>query len=496
MARLRRLLERLAALPGGVPVAAAVAAAALAAIGLLAWIPGWASTTLLLAGLACACAVPIADGVARRAHFLELGVVIAVVYFVLFPLRAAVVLTNIDVATNARVTEASDGTARLALLVALVGIVAGGLAYVAPVGAWAATRVHLPRAEVCERPPLMVGGGLFAIGLAAEAVVLADQHVASAHHFLMGRASGLISATSALLILGLALIARAAAVSPDRRLVRVLAGAMCLGVLLSVAGGFKEFAFISVLAPAVVWSFAPGRRLPGRAVALIGVVLLAIFIVVSLWRHASDRIGTAQPTRVVAELPSEALHHDWVFGGRRQFRPWYPLKDASVIVTHRLYGFDSLVLAVRYTPSSVPYQGGATLNNLAAGVVPRVLWPEKPDIGIGYWFAETYWGTPAGVKQVPQSVTHPAELWIDFGWFGVVLGLAILGIWYRFAYSALRPHDSGTGAVLYVIVLLTVVPVDRDLPLVYVTLLQRLVVAGLVLAGIEFGRRLVASRGA
>jgi hypothetical protein len=490
---LRRLGD-LSAWPVRAPAGAALAAVALAAIGLLAWIPGWASTGLLLAGLACACTVPIADGFARRAPVLEIGVAVAVVYFVLFPLRAGVVLANLDFATNSRVVEAPEGTQRLALLVALVGILAGGIAYVSPIGAWVGARVTLPRADICERPPLVAAGTVFAVGLLAEGVVLADTHFGFAHQLLAGRASGLISAATALLILGLALLTRGAAVSRDRRLLYVLGAAMLLGILLSVAGGFKEPAFISVVTPAIVWSFAPGRRLPGRGVALIGLALLAIFLLVTLWRHASDRIESAQPTRVIAELPDETLHHDWVVGGPRQFRPWHPLTDVPVIVTHRLYGFDSMVLAVRYTPDSVPHQEGATLQNLAAGLIPRILWPEKPTIGIGYWFAEAYWGTPPRVKQVPQSVPHPVELWINFGWIGVIVGLAILGIWYRFAYSALRPLESGTGAVLYAIVLVTVIPVDRDLPLVYVTLVQRLAAAGILIAAIEGGRRLLASR--
>jgi hypothetical protein len=490
---LRRLKE-VAGYPGNTAAVTAVAAAALAALGLLAWIPGWVSTTLLLVGLACACAVPITDGFARRAHVLELGVAVAAVYFILFPLRAAVVLADLDVATNTRVLEASDGTLHLALLVALVGILVGGLAYVSPIGAWAGASVRLPRAEVCERPPLVIACALFSLGWLAEAAVLADRHVSFAHQILAGRASGLVTATTGLLILGLALLTRAAAVSPARRVLYLVAAAVLLGVVLSIAGGFKELAFISVLTPAIIWSFAPGRRLPRRAVVVIGVALIAIFVGVTLWRHASDRIGSAKPNRVIAALPSEALHHDWVLGGPRHFRPWNPLTDVPVIVTHRLYGFDSLTLAVRYTPKSVPYQDGATLKNLAAGLVPRVLWPGKPKIGIGYWFALTYWGTPPGVTEVPQSVTHPGELWIDFGWLGVIIGLGILGIWYRFVYSSLRPLESGTGAVLYAIVLVTVIPVDRDLPLVYVTLVQRLVVAALVLAAIESARRLIMSR--
>jgi hypothetical protein len=140
-----------------------------------------------------------------------------------------------------------------------------------------------------------------------------------------------------------------------------------------------------------------------------------------------------------------------------------------------------MVLALRYTPSNIPYQEGATLQNLASGLVPRVLWPGKPTIGIGYWFGVNYWRPPSQVRVAPQAITHPGEFYIDFGVAGVIVGLALLGLFYRFIWESLRPHESATVALLYTILFLTVVVVDRDLPLVYVTLVQRLVVTGILL---------------
>jgi hypothetical protein len=122
----------------------------------------------------------------------------------------------------------------------------------------------------------------------------------------------------------------------------------------------------------------------------------------------------------------------------------------------------------------MPHQDGRTLALLAAGLIPRALWPEKPPVGLGSWFAEHYWNTPFGVQEVPQAIGHPAELWIDFGLLGVIAGLAVLGFGYRFVVAAVRPGTGATAVVVYTVVLVTVLSVDRDLPLVYVSLGQRL----------------------
>jgi hypothetical protein len=218
-------------------------------------------------------------------------------------------------------------------------------------------------------------------------------------------------------------------------------------------------------------------------------VLFLVFVVVQIARLASERIHSSNPISVARALPSQAIYREWLTGAPRPFRPWTPVKEAPVVLSHRLYGFDSMTLAVSRTPRTIPFQHGATLENFAQGLVPRIVWAGKPTIGIGFWFAVNYWGAERGVPTVPQSVTHPAELWIDFGWWGVLIGLALLGVWYRFAYAALRPRESGTGAVVYTVVFLTVIVVDRDIPLVYVTLVQRLAVVALVVAALELYRR-------
>jgi hypothetical protein len=332
------------------------------------------------------------------------------------------------------------------------------------------------------------------VGLGAQALVLADYHWPTRLPLVEGRTSGIVSSATVFMIVGLCLLARRAALNPGASR-NVFAFSVLATIGVGVVGQFKEVALVGLLAPLVMWNFTGDRRMrPSLVVATVAIALFAILPVVTIWRHTSTRIDSADPVEVAQELPKTAYQRDWLWDGPRPFKPWTPLTESLAIASHRLYGFDSFTLAVRFTGTEQPFQNGATLGNLAGGLVPRIVWPDKPTPGIGYWFGENYWETPPGGTVVPQSVTHPGELWIDFGLPGVLIGLALLAIWYRFAYTALRPRESGTGALLYTIVFVTVIVVDRDLPLVYVTLVQRLAATALLLVCAAGLMRLLSTR--
>jgi hypothetical protein len=74
--------------------------------------------------------------------------------------------------------------------------------------------------------------------------------------------------------------------------------------------------------------------------------------------------------------------------------------------------------------------GGATLEYLGFAFVPRFLWPEKPVIAKGAWFAlRIGQANVSSDGQITNSVnmTVPGELYLNFGWLGVVVGCALFG---------------------------------------------------------------------
>lgn len=73
---------------------------------------------------------------------------------------------------------------------------------------------------------------------------------------------------------------------------------------------------------------------------------------------------------------------------------------------------------------------GSTLDYLGVAFIPRALWPEKPTIAKGAWFALRIGQAnvmPDGEIVNSINMTIPGELYLNFGWTGVFLGLLLFG---------------------------------------------------------------------
>ena len=76
------------------------------------------------------------------------------------------------------------------------------------------------------------------------------------------------------------------------------------------------------------------------------------------------------------------------------------------------------------------FMDGQTLDYLGFAFIPRFLWPEKPVIAKGAWFAlqigQAYI-RPNGEPSNSVAMTIPGELYLNFGWLGVLTGCLLYG---------------------------------------------------------------------
>lgn len=114
-------------------------------------------------------------------------------------------------------------------------------------------------------------------------------------------------------------------------------------------------------------------------------------------------------------------------------------RTAHIWVFHRVYD---------WTPRDVPYWNGSTYLPLMTSIIPRVLYPDKPEERAGLEFGVTY------ELIAPNSVTSVNIPWItemlmNFGVFGVVGGMAVVGLLLALVNRVF--NSSGIGIVEFAI---------------------------------------------
>lgn len=91
------------------------------------------------------------------------------------------------------------------------------------------------------------------------------------------------------------------------------------------------------------------------------------------------------------------------------------------------------------------FYNGAASAPVVTAVIPRFLWPDKPIIALGQWFAVAVgaaYVTDRNVVNNSINMTIPGELYLDFGWFGIVFGCLLFGLFFRMLWNCCQFDES------------------------------------------------------
>jgi hypothetical protein len=117
---------------------------------------------------------------------------------------------------------------------------------------------------------------------------------------------------------------------------------------------------------------------------------------------------------------------------------------------------NSHAAVLRDVPRWEPYARGATIFMPTLSLlVPRVIWQDKGWFTLNLEVADRFRITGALIKDTHIALTTPGELYWNFSYPGIIVGMAILGIALRFLY---RLYGEGPD-------------VDRVSRAIYITLL-------------------------
>lgn len=205
--------------------------------------------------------------------------------------------------------------------------------------------------------------------------------------------------------------------------------------LASMMSNFKEYLFVllvALLSQWRPWSHIRLERERSLRIAQASMILAATLIVLGVvwearikpvWRPAivSGEVGGAPLEKIKAFL---SINREAVSGVQ-------PGDSFAALVSNlsSTTGYFSHVLL--RVPDYIPYEHGQLLLRALEHVFkPRILFPEKQNLGSDSWLIRKYAGLLAAGEESGTSIGlgYIAEFYIDFGSFGMFLGLFAYGI--------------------------------------------------------------------
>lgn len=114
----------------------------------------------------------------------------------------------------------------------------------------------------------------------------------------------------------------------------------------------------------------------------------------------------------------------------------------------RLSDFPMLADVMSLTPSVVPYWGGETYYSLLFKPIPRIVWPDKPEEVTGRTFGQRYGYTSLANPGTSINFAQLIEQYANFGVFGVIIGMFVVGMIYRALLSMFVGPEMGLGALV------------------------------------------------
>jgi O-antigen polysaccharide polymerase Wzy-like protein len=137
-------------------------------------------------------------------------------------------------------------------------------------------------------------------------------------------------------------------------------------------------------------------------------------------------------------------------------------------VAGRSANLDLLADVVRQTPRSVPYWGGETYLSLVGLAVPRFLWPGKPVKRLGQDFGHRYSYLHPTDNNTSVNFPFIVEFYANFGEWGVILGMFLVGIIYRTLERFVNnPRQHILTSVAGLVLLVPQVNVEADFSLIF-----------------------------
>ena len=217
---------------------------------------------------------------------------------------------------------------------------------------------------------------------------------------------------------GVLLIAYAWRVTKSRSLLPVVVAMVVAQLVLGFILNIKALAMIGGILVIITYVLLEGR-LPKTwlvAAAAFVVVGFPIFQASRVEVHGNRHIARSSILENLGQTLAIAIAaEDRVSKG--------PERTQSLLERTSVRG--SLQMIVTRTGVDVKFQNGYTLTPLLATFIPRIIWPQKFDVPTGRLVSKEFHLSEYEDTYISPSI--PGELYWNFGWPGLLLGMAMIG---------------------------------------------------------------------
>ena len=234
----------------------------------------------------------------------------------------------------------------------------------------------------------------------------------------------------------------------------------CAVVTGALAGGKLSF-IVVVLAVAIPRSMMRGRFPAGLLVVAVAFFLLAVIPFNQAYRAVARgqvMLSTQQAVAAGPAIADQVLVDD--------FSPSVLWQSAGYLA-QRVRTIDSPAIIMQRTPGQIPYiDPGQLAVSPFIDLIPRILWPGKPVLSVGYQMSQEYYQLPPAVF-TSSDITPEGDLYRHGGWVVLIAGMFLLGCGARVLDEVADLRRSMHGAFLVILLFPGIVQAGDD----YATLL-------------------------
>lgn len=266
-------------------------------------------------------------------------------------------------------------------------------------------------------------------------------------------------------------------ISRGRRLFLLALFLPMAGATLYLKIGTKLTALTLAGVPIIAFWYAR-RRLPIKSiVALLVVVVFVVFPIYNNFRIQRQDLGTTErldrTLRVTREWDSNKF-----------------MEQSLGSMLRRMAIVTSVAAIIRDTGRWVEFKKGETLMLAPISVlIPRVIWPEKPEIHVGREFGVTFRLVNAIDRETQIAPSFVGEFYWNFHVPGVLVGMFLLGGLYRWVYQRYSAGASGSsfGRAMYAGLLIILLQFEGNVAVLIGALVKTLAIT---IATVLFLRRI------